>query len=152
MGSDVMEIVDRTAAIAAEIPGVRATCAVGTGLVDDPLRPGQKIATAESNPVATYTHWSEVPSAPVVKWLTQNKTIEVSWNIPMRLYLPRSPEQARLAAIPFYDGYLRAFTVDNTIGGLANRSYIAQFLIGGDKDWSWLDVGLIVVEIINYGQ
>lgn len=147
-----MEIVDRTAAIAGVIPGVRATFAVGTGLVDDPLRAGQKIATAESAPVATFTHWSEVPSAPAVKWLTQDKTVEVSWNVPMRLFLPKQPADARRAAIPFYDGYLRAFVVDNTIGGLANRTHIGQFNIGGDKDWSWLDVGLVVVEVINYGQ
>lgn len=151
MSSDIAQIIDTTAAIAAGIEGVVAAFGAGTGLVEDPLRVGRQIQTAESNPVAAYTHWSEVPAAPGVTWLTQNKTVEVMWTVPMRLWLPHDPAAARLAAIPFYDRYLGAFVRDNTLGGLANRTHIARFAIGGDKDWSWLDVGLVVVEIINYG-
>lgn len=154
--SDIEVIIDYTASVAASIPGVKAVFGSGSGGVDDPLRPGHKVATSESNPVAAYSHWSEVPSAPPVQWVSQTGTVEISWNVPMRLWLPHSPNEARRLALPFYDGYLRAFVRDpylgdRTIGAdLALRTEIARFAIGGDANWSWLDVGLIVVERVNY--
>lgn len=150
--SDIDQIVDYTAAVAGKIEDVVATFGAGLGLVDDPLRMGQKIATAESNPVVPFSHWSEIPGAPGVTWLTQNKTVEVAWTIPMRLWLPHNPADARRMVLPFYDRYLSAFARDNELGGLVNRTHIARFAIGGDKDWSWLDVGLVAVEVINYGS
>lgn len=151
-GSNIATIVDYTAAVAAGIAGVKAVAAAGLGEVDDPLRPGQKIASSGSNPTGPYTHWSEVPGAPPVEWVTQSGTVQLLWTIPMRLWLPGSDEEARRTALPFYDGYLRAFVMDRLLGGLALRTEVARFAIGGDASWSWLDVGIRVWEQVNYGQ
>lgn len=154
--SDINVIIDYTASIAASVPGVKAVAGSGSGNVDDPLRPGHKIVTAEANPVTPFLHWSEVPGAPPVEWVSQNGTVEISWHVPMRLWLPHSSSEARRLALPFYDGYLRAFTRDPFLGDrtiqadLALRTAIVKFAIGGDANWSWLDVGLLVVERVNY--
>lgn len=154
--SNIALIVDYTAAVAASIPGVVGVAGSGQGTVDDPLRPGQKIAAAGSNPSAPYTHWSEVPGAPPVEWVSQSGTVEIAWTIPMRLWLPAEDGEARRAALPFYDGYLRAFVRDPFLGAypgnLALRTEVARFAIGGDKNWSWLDVGLRVWERVNYAE
>jgi len=153
--SNIATIIDYTAAMAAGIPGMQAVAASGQGVVDDPLRPGQKIATAPAAPSTPFTHWSEVPGAPAVMWVSQSGTVELTWTIPMRLWLPKTDEDARRTAMPFYDHYLRAFVSDPFLGAypdnLALRSELTGFSIGGDKDWSWLDVRLVVVERVNYG-
>lgn len=154
--SDIYQIVDYTAAIAAGIEGVKMVFGTGTGNIDDPLRPGYKIATAPSDPAAAFCHWSDVPNAPNVEPIEQTGIVEVEWHVPMRLWLPKTDEVARRAAMPFYDRYLRAFTQDRFLGArpnnLATRTEISLFRIGGDKDWSWLDVGLLVVERVNYAS
>lgn len=156
--SNIDQIVDYTAAVAATITGVKAVFGSGSGQVDDPLRPGHKVATAESNPTAAFTHWSDVPSAPNVQWVSQTGTVEIAWNVPMRLWLPKTDDVARRAALPFYDRYLRAFVRDRYLGdpttdsNLALRTELARFAIGGDANWSWLDVHLIVVERVNYNE
>lgn len=154
--SDINQIVDYTAAIAAGIDGVKIVLGSGSGLVDDPLRPGKRIATAGSDPAAAFTHWSDVPTAPAVEYVGQTGTVELSWMVPMRLWLPKTDEEARRVILPFYDRYLRAFLSDPFLGerpdNLATRTEIAHFRPGGDKDWSWLDVGLLVVERVNYAS
>lgn len=151
-GSDIAQIIDYTAQIAAGIEGIKSVAATGQGFYEDPLRPGQKIEAADAGPATPYAHWSEVPAAPPVTWESQDGTVEISWTIPMRLWLPKADKEARRTALPFYDRYLRAFVTDPELNGgtLALRSQIARFHIGGDKDWSWLDVGLLVVERVNY--
>lgn len=156
--SKIVTIVDYTAAIAAGIDGVKSVAASGQGVIDDPLRPGQKIATALENPTDPFQHWSDVPGAPTVVWVSQTGTVEITWHVPMRLWLPQDAGEARRVALPFYDRYLRAFVGDPFLGDreqgthLALRSEIARFAVGGDKNWSWLDVGLVVVERVNYGE
>lgn len=151
--SFIATVVDTTAALAAGIEGVKAVAGAGTGLVDDPLRGGQKIASAGPTP-SVFAHWSEVPSAPALTWVSQSGTVELQWMIPMRLWLPKADEEARRNAIVFYDRYLRAFTRDPFLGAypdnLLLRSMIAGFEIGGDKDWSWLDIRYVAVERVNY--
>lgn len=151
-GSQIVKIVDYTAMVAAGIEGVKAVAASGQGETDDPLRPGQFIQAANSNPVAAFTHWSEVPGAPPVEWVSQTGTVELAWNIPMRLWLPPADGEARRLALPFYDGYLRAFILDHRLGDLVLRSEVARFSIGGDSNWSWLDVGLRAWERVNYEE
>ena len=152
--SKIATIIDYTAAMAASIPGMQAVAASGQGVVDDPLRPGMKVAAAQATPQAPFTHWSEVPGAPKVLWVSQDQTVELTWTIPMRLWLPKTDEDARRTVMPFYDHYLRVFIQDPFLGArpdnLAVRSEIAGFDIGGDKDWSWLDVKYVVVERVNY--
>ncbi len=98
--SNIATIVDYTAAMAARIPGIQAVAASGQGVVDDPLRPGQKIRTAPAVPASPYTHWSEVPGAPKIMWVSQNSTVELTWTIPMRLWLPKTDEEARRTVMP----------------------------------------------------
>lgn len=152
--SRIAYIVDYTAAVAAGIEGVKAVSGAGTKLVEDPLRPGQYVASNGPNAVAQYTHWSEVPGAPDVDWVSQSGTVELTWMIPMRLWLPKSDEEARRTVMPFYDRYLRAFVRDPFLGappdGLVLRSQIKMMKIGGDDNWSWLDVMYLCVERVNY--
>lgn len=148
--SQIERIVDYTAMVAGGIEGVKAVAASGQGHYEDPLRAGQMIASAAANPAAAFTHWTELPGAPPLEWVSQSGTVEMKWMVPLRLWLPKGEEAARRFALPFYDRYLRAFVLDRLLGGLALRTEISRFHIGGDADWSWLDVGLMVVERVNY--
>lgn len=156
--SQIQTIIDYTAAVAArEIEGVKMIFGAGSGLVDDPLRPGRKVLPAPSDPPGPFCHWSDVPNAPDVEWVSQNFTAELEWQVPMRLWLPKQDEEARRLVLPFYDRYLRAFMRDPFLGerpysDLALRTSISHLRIGGDKEWSWLDVGLLVVERVNYAS
>jgi len=151
--SNVALIVDYTAALAAGIAGVKSVAGAGQGDTDDPLRPGQKIVACGGNPSEPYQHWSELPDAPTVQWLTQNGTVELTWELPMRLWLPRTDLAVmRRNALPFYDGYLRAFIRDYLLGGLVIRSEITHIQRDGDDDWTWLEIMLSLTEIVNYGD
>lgn len=148
--SQIERIIDYTATVAAGIEGVKTVAAAGQGYYDDPLRPGSKIATASVSPANAFTHWSDVPMAPPVQWVNQTGTVELTWMIPMRLWLPKSDEEARRTALPFYNRYIKAFVLDRLLGGLVLRTAITRFSIGGDKDWSWLDMVLEAVERVAY--
>ena len=151
--SEIDKIIDYTAAVAARIAGVQSAWGAGLGEVEDPLRPGQPIAAAPSRPTDPYSHWSDCPSAPPVEWVSQNFTVELTWTIPMRLWLPKGDlAEARRAALPFYDRYLRAFTLDWQLGGLVLRSRLTKFAPMGDPDWTWLDMSLTAVERVNYSE
>lgn len=151
--SNIALIVDYTAALAAGIEGVKSVAGAGQGATDDPLRPGRKVQACGGSPSEPFQHWSELPDAPAVQWLTQNATVELTWDVPMRLWLPRADLAAmRRAALPFYDGYLRAFIVDRLLGGLVTRSEVSRMERGGDEDWTWLEVTLTLTEIVNYGS
>jgi hypothetical protein len=154
-GSQIERIIDYTALVAASIEGVKTVAGSGAGYYDDPLRPGQKIAACHFQAVNAYTHWSDVPNAPPVEWVSQSGTVELSWTIPMRLWLPKDDSEARRTALPFYDRYLGAFIQDNRLAGgdggnLVLRTLINRFSIGGNDDWSWLDIGLLAVERVSY--
>lgn len=152
MASIIEQIVDYTAVLAAtEIEGLVAVAAIGTYGYDDPLRAGHKIATAQEKPGSAMTHWSEAPGAPPVKRVSQDGWVEIDWTIPMRLWLPKQTEAARRAAIPFYSRYLEAFYNDPRLSNLVLRSEITRFEIGGDQDWSWLNIGLTAVERVQFG-
>lgn len=151
MSSDIAEIIDYTAAVAAGIPGVRQVYGAGQGLIADPLRPGQTVAAAPDRAQAPFTHTSEIPDAPAVDYLTQTGTIEVVWTVPMRLYVNRSRlEDVRRALLPFYDAYLGAFAVDRTLGGLCALAWIGSLKVEADDDWAWLAVDLSVREYVSY--
>ena len=151
--SNIALIVDYTAAVAAGIEGVKSVAGAGQGETDDPLRPGYKIAACAGAPSEPYQHWSELPDAPSVQWLTQNATVELTWELPMRLWLPRGDfAMMRQMALPFYDGYLGAFIRDRLLSGLVIRSEITHIERGGDDSWSWLEVMLTLTEVVNYGS
>lgn len=149
--SNVGTIVDYVAAMAGGIQGVKAVFGAGQGVIADPLRPGQKIEPCPSNPTAAYSHWTELPNAPAVQWVSQGGTVELTWNLPSRLWFPSaSLADVRRMTLPFYDRYLRALILDHTLGGNVLRSQVQRFATGGDKDWAWLDIGFVVVERVNY--
>jgi hypothetical protein len=149
--SEIERIVDYTAAVAGRIEGIKATFGAGIGATEDPLRPGQPIAAAPGKPTAALTHWSDCPDAPPVQWVSQEGTVELTWTIPMRLWFARADlADVRRMSLPFYDRYIEAFVLDRTLGGLALRTQVTRFNTGGDANWSWLDIGLMVVERVNY--
>lgn len=149
--SNIVRIVDYTAVVAAGIDGVKSVAASGQGDYEDPLRVGSSVAAAPSNPTSAFSHWSDVPDAPPVEWVSQSGTVELAWKVPMRLWLPKGDlAEVRRQVLPFYDRYLRAFVRDRTLGGLVLRADIMRFAIGGNDSWSWLDVGLTAIERVNY--
>ena len=152
-GSNIASIVDYTAALVGrEVSGVKSVWGAGQGVYDDPLHPGHKIQPAGGNPREPFTHWSELPDAPVITWETQSGTVRIDWKLPMRLWLPKADlAETRRVALPFYDRYLRAFVLDPRLGGLALGMTDFTFDHGGDDDWAWLGFGLTIAELVNYG-
>lgn len=156
MSSKIERIVDFTARIAGGIDGIKSVSASGQGYYDDPLRPGQKIAVAGVEPKEPYSHMSDIPAAPMVKYVNQSGGVELTWHVPMRLWLPKTDDDARRTGLPFYDRYLRAFLLNYYLNdgteNLALRTELTGFRPGGDKDWSWLDIQLTVVERVEYAS
>ena len=152
MASQIADIVDYTAWRAGTfVAGLTSVAGAGQGIYSDPFRPGETIAAAPSNPVAPFSHWSELPTAPAIQYVTQSGTVEIAWTIPMRLWVSKAPiEDVRRTLLPFFDRYLAAFVPDPTLGGLAVRSYIASFGVQGNDDWAWLAVSLVAVELVLY--
>lgn len=129
--------------------GVRAAFGTGQGIYNDPLRPTEQLQPAPENPLEPYTHFSDLPDAPTLAWLTQDGAVQLDWDIPMRLWLPRSSlAVARQTAMPFYYPYIRAFFSADGFGGLCTQAWPSRFSIGGDEDWNWLDVNLHVMETV----
>ena len=150
--SQVDYIIDYVAATVGKIEGIAAVFGAGQGVVDDPLRPGQKIEAAPSNPTVSLSAWVEAPNAPAVAYVSQWPiTVELTWRFPIRLWFARGDLAAvRRQSLPFYDKFLSIFILDRLLGGAALRTELSMFQVGGDKNWSWLDVGLTVVERVTY--
>jgi hypothetical protein len=161
VSSQIAAIVDYSAMLAGGIQGVRfpngttggvrSTYGAGQGLYTDPLRPGQTIAPAPEAPLEAYMHVSDLPDAPTVTPITQDGTVELTWMVPMRLYVPRGDIRTlRATLLPFYGAYLAAFIPQWTLGGLAILSYIASFKVEADDDWGWLAMELRVIEQVSF--
>lgn len=143
------EIIDRTAAIAATVPGVRAVFGVGTGLVADPLRPGGTIRPALPTTAEPYAHVSS-------PWLGGSGDLDMDAllgmtptvvTVPMRLYLDRT-DVAVVAgrAADFPALYIAAFADSLTLGGVAQRWSRLSWQFGGDEEGTWIDWTLVVNE------
>ena len=165
MSSQIASIVDYTAYLAAgiqDVPvldgqtiGIRSVAGAGQGIWDDPLRAGQKIAPAGSNPIEELSHWSELPTAPGVTWVDQDGTVQLSWTIVMKLFFSRGDvARIRQLALPFYDRYLAVFAklANYTLGGLALRTQLTSFAVMAteESEWAWLETRLLVVELVQY--
>ena len=155
MGSNIATIVDTTAALAGTIAGVKSVAGSGQGTVDDPLRPGQKIAAAPSNPIEEFSHWSELPTVPGVTYVDQDGSVRLDWTIVMKLFFSKGDiARIRQLALPFYDAYLAAFAAlsNQTLGGLCNRTTLTSFAVMATEtsEWAWLEIRLLVVEYVIY--
>lgn len=149
MSSSIVRIVDYTAQRAALVPGMRAVFGSGQGVIGDPLRPGATIAPCPERPTEPLTHWSKMPDAPSIEWVSM-QSVELHWTIPMTLWIERSDAAtAAQVSLPFYSGYLDAFLPDPTLSGLAMLSWIRSFKPGADDEWFWLDVELEVQELVT---
>ena len=150
--SRIGEIIDYTASRAALIPGVASVAGMGAELYDDPHHPGQKIQAGTEWPAEPFTHQSMEPSAPSVAPYTQDGQVEVTWTIPMRLWVQKAPvNEVRRQLLPFYARYLRVFGTDFWLSGLCESSRIRSFTIGSTSgDWDYLQVDLEVKELIDY--
>lgn len=156
MPSNIARIVDYSAVLAAGIPGVKSIWATGQGFETDPFT-GKPLLAAQESPAEEYAHFSDLPGAPSIVWVTNTGTEELTWVVPMRLWFQTTDYAVlRQKAMPFYDGYLAAFARDRTLRGLCLRARIASFAIGMDPEvvgrarWAWLDPKLEVVEQVNY--
>jgi hypothetical protein len=163
-GSSIAAIVDYSAVLAAGIQnvmmpngtrvGVRSVYGAGQNLYADPLRAGQMIQPCPENPTEPFTHFSVMPEAPDTKPITQQGLEEWNWTIPMRLALPRGDAATATATLlPFYNAYKAALTAngtDWTLGGLALNANISSFDRSSDASWLWLEMELLVVEIVSY--
>jgi hypothetical protein len=160
-GSDIAKIVDYCCLVAARVQGVKlpngqvvgvaAVYGAGQGFYPDPLRPGQMVQPIGETIKETFEFHAEVPDAPSVMPETQNGTIRVEWDVPMRLVLLRGDlATTRQIALPFYDAFLREFWTDRRLGNLCQLAYITTFQRGGDGTWAWLDMSLRVIEYVAY--
>lgn len=143
------EIIDQTAAIAATIPGIRAAYGVGTGLVADPLRPGQKIRPAHANTIEPFAHVSSpwLGGSGELDMDTMAGTTPVVHSVSMRLYLDRSEVaivSSRAADFPAL--YTAAFAGALNLHGTAQRWSRLTWQYGGDEDGTWIDWTLTVNE------
>lgn len=161
MSSAIGLIVDYTAARAAtlvqdvriangDLVGVRSAFGAGQGVLADPLRPGSVIQPCPEKPSEPLQHWSLLPDAPAIEWLSQT-SLDLTWTIPMRLYLQRSDAAtAAQVCLPFYDAYLGAFAIDPTLGGLVVVSRIRSIKAASDESWYWLDMEMEAEEVVSY--
>lgn len=162
MGSQIRAIVDYSAARVAShvqgitlpngsVVGIRSTFGAGQNLIVDPLRPGQMIASAPESPSEPFQHWSEIPDAPEVAPYTQDGMVELIWDIPMRLWMARSPfRDFRANALALYDPYISAFATDHQLGGLCELAHVKSIAREADAEWAWIDIGLYVREHVYY--
>jgi hypothetical protein len=151
MSSNIATIVDYTAQVAAGIPGITAVFGCGQGNIGDPLNPGQTIQPAPDAPTGVYTHWSDLPDATGIEFISQDGTAQYTWQIPMVLWLPRVDlANMRRLALPFYQAYASAFTSNPTLGGLCLVSPRLQFRLDSDTKWAWLDITLEVIEEVGF--
>jgi len=162
MGSNIIRMIDYSAAVAARVQGVvlpdgsivgvRAVHGSGNAGIPNPLFPGQNIDAAPEKPREQFCHTSEIPDAPTVSPLTQDGVVTFEWTISMRLYVPRQNlATVRQTLLPFYDPYMGTFWADRQLGGMCNLSYIRSFKPDGDDDFCWLDMDLWVQENVDYG-
>ena len=150
MSSQIAEIVDQTAAIAASLPGMKSVRGVGSGLVIDPLNPSQFILPAPGSPTGTFEHWSDLPDATSVTYDTQDPLLLYLWDIPMRLWLPRGDlAEMRRVVMPFIQGYPAAMLADPRIGQLCLGINRFRFSTGSDDKFAWLDLNLEVMEEVR---
>jgi hypothetical protein len=152
-GSLIADITDYTAQRAATIPGISAVAAMGYETYTDLLRPTETIDAATEWPAEPFTHQTLEPSAPVVDYITQEGDVQITWTVPMRLWLNKAPvDQVRRVALPFYNLYLACFVPDPRLGGLCVWSFISRFNLANAPraDWAWLEVDLSVTEQIRY--
>jgi hypothetical protein len=160
-GSDIAQIVDYVATVGARVQGVKlpngqvvgvaAVYGAGQGFYPDPLRPGQMVQPLGETIKEAFEFHAEVPDAPTITPETQNGTIRVEWDVPMRLVLLRGDlATTRQIALPFYDAFLREFWTDRRLGNLCQLAYITTFQRGGDGTWAWLDMSLRVIEYVAY--
>jgi len=148
--SRLAEIVDQTAAIAAGIAGVSAVWGVGSGLVSDPLRPGLMIEPAQASPVGEMVHVSDLPDTGRIDYAAMTGVVEVTWVIPMRLFLPRNDlANFRRRSAPMYAAYISAFAAHQSLGGLARNLGQLTFATLSNDDWAWIEMKLTVVERLN---
>lgn len=158
-GSRIDEIVDAVAAAGAGVTvgsaSIGTVYGAGSGKVDDPLRPGEKVQVGIPgvNAIAPYSWWVIPPSSQ--RWDFGDATsTEITWRIEARLYVPR-PDL--IADFPTLVGFLNALakvftstsTDSPTLADTSAEQHIASTSFGSDADWIWLAIVLSVTEVVN---
>lgn len=143
----IAEIVDQTAAIAAGVAGVRVVFGCGSGLVNDPLRMGEKIAAGFGDPGEPFTHVSDLPTSSSMALGMYGEDILTSI-VPMRLFIDIGPgiDVVRSSLIAMYPLYLAALALTLTLNGTCQRWSTLTYRLGHNEQWAWLEMALTVHE------
>lgn len=158
------EIVDAVAARPAGLTDGTNTIArvfgMGSGLVDDPLRPGEKIQAGIPGVtgIAPFD-WYVIPPITTALNLYGAGHTQIDWLVEGRLYVPRAdpaPFQAAYSALgaSFVDLVMTSFVAlaDDSpqLGGVCQNQLFQGVKWGFDANWLWLAAQLAVTEILNF--
>ncbi len=143
MASRLPEIMDQAAAIAGGVAGITSVWAAGSGLVDDPLRAGQKIvASPVDNVEPGSCHvLAPVAMAPEGGGLGMAGMTVVRWTLPIRVYFSRNDlANAIRLSTPFYVSFYTAFAAHITLNGTCRDAYLTGGKTVGDEKNTWIAV------------
>jgi hypothetical protein len=146
--SRIPDIVDASAYIAHLVTGVKAVWGVGCGVT---LPAGFKVHAFPGQPAEDYTHVSDMPDAPSVKWISATVT-EITWSIPMALFVSANDlGEARRRLAPFYGPYLTMFSQHTQLLGIVNSALLTAFRITEESGtWVALRMVLTAIERLNF--
>lgn len=159
-GTRIDEICDAVAVIAAGKGHAPWVCSsiwgAGSGLIDDPLRPGQKVQPGFPLAPADYSFYVMPPTNSRPWEYGDATSAMVNWTIEGRLYVPRG-ELANAARIlvGFVNPFAKAFTATSTesptLSDTCANSQVSTVSFAGEADagTAWLSLRLAVTEIVN---
>ncbi len=145
--SKIDQIVDASAYVASLVTGVKTVWGVDSGWVG----PGSyRVLAFPGEPAEDYTHVSDMPGAPSVRWISATVT-ELTWAIPMALYIGTNDlAEARRRLAPFYGRYLTAFSQHTQLISIVNSALITAFQITQEvATWVALKMTLTAIERLN---
>ena len=133
--------------------GIVATWGAGSGLVADPLVPGQKIrpVLAMASAPSPFTHVTYPPKAAKFDWGMQGM-VTVTWTIPMHTYFTLATVAQLVSdSTPFYSAYITAFAKHLTLNATCREAYLmgADTKVPKDGSMGFIEWTLTVTERLN---
>jgi hypothetical protein len=141
--SRLPEIMDQAAVVASGVQGVKTVWAAGSGLVDDPFRPGHKLEPSPLNNVAPGSFHVLPPTAMVPEGggLGMIGMTVVKWTLPMRFYFDRNNlANAVRISTPFYVAMYSAFAAHITLFDTCRQAYLTGGKTTGDEENTWVAI------------
>ncbi len=154
--SRLPEIADQAAAVAATVSVITAVQAAGSGLVADPLRPGQTVQAWDVKPIQpvnTFVVMPPVSGRPEQGGLGMKGMTVIKWVMPCRLYYQRADlnnaVRVLYSAVP---DVLLAFAAHVTLFGTCRDAYLTDGRAVGDNETSWWEWVLTASERLDMPQ